>query len=145
MVKKLYPDAKLPTKATPGSMCYDVYAQETFGIQPMYRNKIGTGLAFELPEGLGLDIRPRSGLASSGLIMLNAPGTLDSDYRGELFISIMNLTGSPWQITKGDRIAQIRVMEDPWHHTHHYDSGFEEVEELSETERGGGGFGSTGN
>lgn len=136
-VKKLYPDAKLPTKATPGSACYDVYTQAHLFLDTWNRVKAPTGLAFELPRDVGMDIRPRSGLASRGFLILNSPGTLDSDYRGELLISIMNISGSPWHIEKGERIAQIRlfpILEVEW----------EEVEELSETERGSDGFGSTG-
>lgn len=103
----------------------------------MSKGEIPTGLAFEIPWGYGLDIRPRSGLASSGLIIPNAPGTLDSDYRGELMILCRNLLASPFLIPKGDRVAQIRLFRTT-------ELDFEEVEELSETERGTGGFGSTG-
>lgn len=104
---------------------------------PMSKGEIPTGLAFEVPWGCGLDIRPRSGLASSGLIISNAPGTLDSDYRGELIILCRNLLASPFLVPKGDRVAQIRLFETT-------NLTFEVVEELSKTERGTGGFGSTG-
>jgi len=137
-VKKLYPDAKLPIKATPGSICFDVFSPFTFTFRPRWIERISTGLAFELPIGIGLDIRPRSSLASKGLIILNSPSTLDSDYRGELLISCMNLSDTSISISKGDRIAQIRLLKEI------YIDEWEEVEELSETERGKGGFGSTG-
>lgn len=136
-VKKLVPEAKLPTRATCGSACYDVYSTRRVLFSPMEKVTIPTGLAFELPDGVGLDIRPRSGLASRGLIMLNSPGTLDSDYRGELKVSFMNLHHGNILISEGDRIAQVRLIKPPT-------VDFIEVKELSETERGKGGFGSTG-
>lgn len=136
-VKKLYPDAKLPTKATPESSCYDVYSVEEVKFMTWTKRMVPTGLAFELPPGMSLDIRPRSGLASQGFIILNSPGTLDSDYRGELLISCMSLSTLDILIEKGDRIAQIRLFRT-------IDIEFEEVKELDETSRGEGGFGSTG-
>ena len=136
-VRKLHEDARLPTKATPGSVCYDVYSVEAKALLPMERWMIPTGLAFELPRWIGLDIRPRSGLASLGLVILNSPGTLDSDYRGELKISCINLSGGNFIVNKGDRIAQIRPFQAE-------ELEFKEVEELTETPRGIGGFGSTG-
>lgn len=144
-VKKLYQDAELPRKGSPGSLCYDICSHTDLALKPMFRGMVGTGLAFECPEGMGLDIRPRSGKSFEGLHMLNAPGTLDSDYRGELMLIFVNLTNNVWNIKKGDKVAQIRVIEDIWHHVHHDEVGFEEVQELSETKRGGEGFGSTGN
>jgi len=136
-VKKLDKVARLPTKATPGSACYDIYSVKWILLSPMEKGLIPAGLSFELPEGVGLDIRPRSGLASKGLIILNSPGTLDSDYRGELLISCMNLSSENILIDRGDRIAQVRVLLT-------IPIEFEEAEKLSETERGDGGFGSTG-
>ena len=135
-VKKLHPDAKLPTVATPGSACYDVYSVETVELDFRQVYRLKTGLAFELPEGYAMDIRPRSGLASRGVIIVNSPGTLDSDYRGELQIPMVTLLRME-SIGKGDRIAQIRIFE-----TERLD--FIEKEELNGTERGEGGFGSTG-
>jgi len=109
----------------------------------MSRDKVCTGLAFELPRGYALDIRPRSGLALKGLVILNSPGTLDSDYRGELLISFVNLSNEEIIVYKEDRIAQIRLIQDP--QLFYLEKiEWEEVEELSETERGKGGFGSTG-
>lgn len=135
-VKKLHPDAKLPTVATPGSACYDVYSVETVELDFRQVYRLKTGLAFELPEGYAMDIRPRSGLASRGVIIVNSPGTLDSDYRGELQIPMITLLRME-SIGKGERIAQIRIFE-----TERLD--FIEKEELNGTERGEGGFGSTG-
>ena len=140
-VKRLHPDAKLPTQATPGSACYDVY---TLGKVTVWNGKvtrISCGLAFEVPEGYFIEIRPRSGLASKGLTIVNSPGTLDSDYRGELMILMFNVSPDPhslgYGIKKGDRIAQIRLVPV-------LDIEFEAVCELDITERGAGGFGSTG-
>lgn len=136
-VKKLVEEAKLPTKATKGSVCWDVYSVASKSLLPRNIFVIPTGLAFELPEGIGLDIRPRSGLASAGLMILNSPGTLDSDYRGELNIVLINHSGGGFSIQKGNRIAQVGL-------TKVEDTKFEEVENLSGTERGEGGFGSSG-
>ena len=137
-VKRIRQGAKLPIKATEGSICYDVFsAAYKILLSTMEKAKIPTGLAFELPPGMGLEIRPRSSLADKGLIILNSPGTLDSDYRGELFIICQNLSIGNILINMGDRIAQIRLIRS-------MDIEFEEVEELSRTERGEGGFGSTG-
>jgi len=137
-VKKLCPKAKMPVKATSGSFCFDVSSTKRFLLSPMERVIVSTGLAFELPEGVGIDVRPRSGLASKGLIILNSPGTLDEDYRGDLKIICMNLSSGNILISEGDRIAQIRPIFTLT------STEFEEVEELSETERGSSGFGSTG-
>lgn len=136
-VKKLDKDAKLPTKATFGSVCYDVYSTKRILFSPMEKAIIPTGLSFKLPLDTGMDIRPRSGLASRGLIILNSPGTLDGDYRGELLIFCMNLSNGNILVDKGDRIAQIRLFKEVYFE-------FEEVEDIGETKRGKGGFGSTG-
>jgi len=136
-VKRLDKDAKLPTKATPGSVCYDVYSTKRILFSPMERATVPTGLAFKLPQGTGMDLRPRSGLASRGLIILNSPGTIDGDYRGELLVSCMNLSNGNILVSEGDRIAQIRLFKEVYFE-------FDEVEELGKTERGKGGFGSTG-
>lgn len=137
LVKKLDKDAKLPTKATLGSACYDVYSTDRKVFSPNEHHILHTGLVFEVPDGYGMDIRPRSGLASRGLIMLNSPGVLDSDYRGELIMSCANYSNGNILVGKGDRIAQIRLFKI-------IDIDFEEVEELTKTRRGEGGFGSTG-
>lgn len=140
-VKKLVKDAKLPKRATDGSICWDVYSSQRKLFSPMEKGILHTGLAFELPKWIGLDIRPRSGLATRGLIILNSPGTLDSDYRGELKVSCMNLSNSNILVNKGDRIAQIRPIAEAWDL---WGVKFIEIEDLSETVRGEGGFGSTG-
>lgn len=137
-VKRIHPNATLPTRATSGSACYDIYSCEKTLLAPTDKVIIGTGLAFEIPKGYAIDIRPRSGLASKGLIIMNSPGTLDNDYRGELKVAMINLTGEHLIIHRNDRIAQIRPFE-----VERID--FMEVDELSETDRGEGGFGSTGN
>jgi len=136
-VKKLTQEAKLPKKGTEGSVCWDIYSTHRKVFSPMEKGIIHTGLAFELPKWLGLDIRPRSSWATRGLVILNSPGTLDNDYRGELLVSCINLSNGNIVVNKGDRIAQIRPFRT-------IDIEFIEVEELSETSRGRGGFGSTG-
>jgi dUTP pyrophosphatase len=99
---------------------------------------VGTGMKVEIPEGYECQVRPRSGLAlKHGVTVLNAPGTIDADYRGEIRVILVNLGESPFRIEKGDRIAQMvltRVEKINW----------EESPELGDTERGSGGFGSTG-
>ena len=135
-IKKLRPSVIIPTKATSGSACYDIYSVEEATFSPMETALMSSGLKFELPEGYAMDIRPRSGLASKGLIILNSPGTLDSDYRGELRISFMNLSEYAIKIKKGDRIAQIRLIKEI---RIEFKEGI-----LSKTEREEGGFGSTG-
>ena len=136
-VKKLSPEAQLPKKGTEGSICWDIYSIHRKVFSPMEKGIIHTGLAFELPKWLGLDIRPRSSWATRGLVILNSPGTLDNDYRGELLVSCINLSNGNIVVNKGDRIAQIRPFRT-------IDIEFIEVEALSETSRGKGGFGSTG-
>lgn len=138
-VKKLHPDAKLPTKGTKGSACYDLYACENAFVQGVGTTAVRTGLAFEVPDGYEMEIRPRSGLARDRSISVrNTPGTLDSDYRGELLI-LLWCTGS-WsdrQVQKGDRIAQFKINEV-------LPVKLVETSSLSETKRGSGGYGSTG-
>jgi dUTP pyrophosphatase len=107
-------------------------------LQPNERRAIATGLVFELPAGLEMQVRPRSGLAlKHGLTLPNAPGTIDPDYRGELKVIVMNLGADPVPIRRGDRIAQLVFarFEAP---------ALEEADAVSATERGTGGFGSTG-
>lgn len=132
-------EALLPARATPGSAGYDVCsAEDDLVLAPGERRAVGTGLVFEIPLGIELQVRPRSGLAlKHGITVPNAPGTVDSDYRGELKVIMMNLGTEPFEIHRGDRIAQLifaryEVVE------------INEASELSETARGAGGFGSTG-
>jgi dUTP pyrophosphatase len=130
----------LPAYATPGSAGLDLLAalDQPVEIQPGGRTLIPTGLAMELPEGYEAQIRPRSGLAlRHGLTVLNAPGTVDSDYRGEVTVLLVNLGDRPVTLSRGERIAQLvvaPVTRIVWR----------ERAELSETKRGAGGYGSTG-
>ncbi len=135
--KKLDPRARVPTKATEGSACFDIYCLEDTYIGRWGTELVRTGLAVEVPRGFFIDIRPRSGLSFAGFTVQNAPGILDSDYRGELRIMIRNWNEVGSFMKAGDRIAQIRLVEV-------LDIEFEEASELSETGRGEGGFGSTG-
>lgn len=135
-VRKTQPDAKIPAKATEGSACWDVYSCQDTLVQGGGATQIGIGLSFEIPGGWFVEIRPRSGLSSEGVIMLNSPATVDSDYRGEVRVLLTSLAGG-YRIRKGDRIAQIRLVKEE-------EVDWEEVQELSSTDRGSGGFGSTG-
>ena len=107
-------------------------------IQPMERALIKTGLFIELPEGFECQVRPRSGLAfKHGITVLNSPGTIDADYRGEVGVLLINLSNTPFTIEDGERVAQLVFAE-------YKQVRWEETSELNETERGAGGFGSTG-
>lgn len=141
-VKKL-PNFKgdLPMYQTPLASGFDVRAQlngETVRLEPGERALIPTGLSFEIPPGYEIQARPRSGLAiKQGLSLLNTPGTIDADYRGEVKIILINLGREAVEIKDQDRIAQLVLCPV-------IQADFELVEELGETERGAGGFGSTG-
>ena len=133
------PDLPLPARQTSGSAGYDVASAEPdFVLHPGERRAVRTGVAFELPPGLEMQVRPRSGLAlRHGLTMPNAPGTVDPDYRGELMVILQNLGAEPVTVRRGDRIAQLvfaRFETPPLH----------ETAALADSERGAGGFGSTG-
>ena len=111
---------------------------EAITLQPMERKLIPTGLYIELPAGFEAQIRPRSGLAlKRGLTVLNTPGTIDADYRGEIGVILINLSGEPQTIEPGERICQMVIAK-------HEQPELVEVKELSETERGAGGFGHSG-
>lgn len=111
---------------------------EPVSLKPMERKLIPTGLFIELPAGYEAQIRPRSGLAlKRGLTVLNTPGTIDADYRGEVGVILINLSGEPQTIEPGERICQMVIAR-------HEQPELEEVEVLSETERGAGGFGHSG-
>ncbi len=130
----------VPAYATAGSAGMDLQAflKEPITLQPMERTLVPTGLHLELPEGFEAQIRPRSGLAiKRGLTMLNAPGTIDSDYRGEIKCIVVNLSGEPQLIEPGERIAQMVIAR-------YEQIAWEEVTELGSSDRGAGGFGSTG-
>lgn len=129
----------LPSYATPGSAAVDLRnAGPTFTLEPMQRALFETGLALALPLGTEAQIRPRSGLAyRRGIGIPNSPSTIDSDYRGEILVPLINLDPESKTIEHGERIAQLLVARVPT-------IRWSEVEALPETERGDGGFGSTG-
>jgi len=128
----------LPSLATPGSAGYDLASAETATLQPMERRLIRTGLQIALPPGYECQLRPRSGLAlRDGITLPNTPATIDSDYRGELMVALVNLGSRPFEVTRGMRIAQMVVA--PVVRVR-----FQPVEGLPVSERGEGGFGSTG-
>lgn len=129
-----------PAYATPLSAGMDIRAnlEEPLTLAPLERALVPTGLYIALPEGYECQVRPRSGLAvKHGITVLNSPGTVDADYRGELRTLLVNLSDKPFVIEPGERIAQMVVAR-------HETVEWEEVEVLDETERGAGGFGSTG-
>lgn len=131
---------QLPAYATPLSAGLDLRAnlEESVTLNPMERKLIPTGLFIELPQGYEAQIRPRSGLAlKKGITVLNTPGTIDADYRGEIRVILINLSNEPFLIESGERICQMVIAK-------HETAEFIEVEELSSTERGEGGFGHTG-
>lgn len=130
----------LPTYATPQSAGMDIRANidGPITLNPLERRLIPTGLHIALPVGYEAQLRPRSGLAlKHGITVLNSPGTIDSDYRGELMALLINLSNEPFAINPGERIAQIVIEK-------HEQADFELVEVLDETERGEGGYGHTG-
>ncbi|MBK0369558.1 dUTP diphosphatase [Flavobacterium agrisoli] len=130
----------LPSYETLASAGMDLRAnlEESIELAPMARVIVKTGLFIELPIGIEAQVRPRSGLAAKhGITVLNAPGTIDADYRGEIGVILINLSQEPFVIANGERIAQLVIAK-------HERAEWNEVEILSETERGAGGFGSTG-
>lgn len=132
--------ASLPEYRTAGSAGADLraYLAEPITLQPMERRLIPTGIAVELPEGYELQVRPRSGLAlQHGVTVLNTPGTVDSDYRGELCVLLINLGSDPFTVRHGDRIAQAVIAPI-------VPVCFIQTDRLSQTGRGAGGYGSTG-
>ena len=128
----------LPAYATSGAAGMDVLAAEDVTLAPGGRHAVATGFSVAIPPGYEIQVRPRSGLAlKHGVSVPNTPGTIDSDYRGELKVIVINHGAEPFAIARGDRIAQLvlaPVTQAAW----------EEVAELDETARGSGGFGSTG-
>lgn len=130
--------AKAPLFAHEGDACADIYANEEKTIPTKQIALISTGFSMEIPIGYEAQIRPRSGLAiKKGVGVLNSPGTIDSGYRGEVKIILINLGDEPFEVNIGDRIAQIGIREVP-------SITFVIKDELSDTKRGEGGFGSTG-
>ena len=129
---------ELPRYATAGAAGMDVLSAEEFVLEPGARHAVATGLALAIPPGYEIQVRPRSGLAlKHGISVPNTPGTIDSDYRGELKVILINHSGEPFPIHRGDRIAQIVLAPVTL-------AEWDEVAELDETARGAGGFGSTG-
>lgn len=139
-VTKTNSQALIPSYMSTGAAGCDVHAciSEKTVIMPGERAAVPTGLSVEIPEGFEIQVRPRSGLAfKKGVTVINSPGTIDSDYRGEIKVLVVNLGNEPVEILPQDRIAQLvlqQVNQIQW----------VEVEKLSTTERGAGGFGSTG-
>lgn len=130
----------LPHYETIASAGMDLRANinESITLKPLERTIVKTGLFIELPIGFEAQVRPRSGLAAKkGITVLNAPGTVDADYRGEIGVILVNLSNEDFIIENGERIAQLVIAK-------HERAEWEEVEELSSTDRGAGGFGSTG-
>ena len=139
-IRKLRPDAVVPRYMTALAAGVDLAAAMDWPVTllPLARGAIGTGIAIALPPGYEAQIRPRSGLALRyGITLLNSPGTIDADYRGEIRVILVNLGSEPVAIRSGDRIAQMVVA--PVSHVE-----FVPVEALDETDRGSGGFGHTG-
>ena len=131
---------ELPSYATICSAGADLKAvlEAPLVLNPLERKVIGTGLKIALPEGFEAQVRPRSGLAAKhGVSVLNAPGTIDADYRGEIGVILVNLSNTDFKIENGERIAQLVIAK-------HERAVWLEVEQLNETSRGEGGFGSTG-
>lgn len=128
----------LPTYATDGAAGLDVVAAEELTLAPGQRHAVATGFAIAIPPGYEVQVRPRSGLAlKHGITCLNTPGTIDEDYRGEVKVILANLGSEPFAVKRGERIAQLvpaPVLK----------ARFREVGALGETQRGAGGFGSTG-
>ena len=130
----------LPQYATPLSAGMDVRAanEQPIKIDPLQRAIVPTGLFLEIPAGYEVQVRPRSGLAAKkGITVLNAPGIIDADYRGEVCVILVNLSSEPFVVEKGERIAQLVL-------SRHECIEWDECRSLSESERGDGGFGSTG-
>jgi dUTP pyrophosphatase len=128
----------LPSYATPGAAGMDVVAAESLTLAPGARHAVATGFAIAIPPGYEVQVRPRSGLAlKHGITCLNTPGTIDEDYRGEVKVILANLGDEPFEVVRGERIAQL--VPAPVQRAR-----FREVADLDATARGGGGFGSTG-
>ena len=135
-----HPPYPCPAYATEQSAGVDLRANLDAPVilQPLQRTLVPTGLYIALPKGYEAQVRPRSGLAiKHGITVLNSPGTVDADYRGELRTILVNLSNDPFEIVPGERIAQMVIAR-------HEQVEWEEVDQLDETERGAGGFGSTG-
>jgi dUTP pyrophosphatase len=137
-VKRLSPDAQIPKAARKGDVAFDLYSVIDYELRPGEWFAVPTGIAVEIPSGYEGQVRPRSGLAlKEGISVLNTPGTIDSGYRGEVKTIMINHNNESFKVTKGMRISQLAIRPVP-------EVEFIEVDDLSETDRGDGGFGSTG-
>jgi dUTP pyrophosphatase len=138
-ILRLDPELPLPSYAHPGDAGADLYAREDVTLAPGERRLVPTGIALALPEGYVALVHPRSGLAHrSGLSIVNAPGTIDAGYRGEVKVCLVNLDpATPIELRRGDRIAQLVIQR-------FETAAFVEVDELPDSSRGAGGYGSTG-
>lgn len=141
--KKLISEAIIPTRATPGSSGFDLYGVQPFDqgvtwvFEPGDIFEIPTGIALQLPLGMEGQVRSRSGLASKGLVVANSPGTIDSDYRGQIIVLLANIGRSKLLVNHGERVAQLVICPV-------LNACFVEVEQLTNSDRGVGRFGSTG-
>jgi len=136
--KKVHEGAKIPTRGTKGAACYDAYLPQDYLSLPVGETRvIGLGFQVELPNGFEMQVRPRSGLALKGITVANSPGCVDADYRGEVGVILTNNSGKDFALSKGDRVCQLKLSVC-------FIMDFQEVEDVAETERGAGGFGSTG-
>jgi dUTP pyrophosphatase len=138
-VRRLDPEAILPVRAYEGDAGLDLHAAEAAELGPGERASVGTGIAVEIPDGHAGLVLPRSGLAAKhGIALVNAPGLIDAGYRGEVRVLLLNTDrDAPFRIAPGDRIAQLLIVA-------HTAPPVVEVEELEDSERGDGGFGSSG-
>ena len=137
-IKKLHPNAKIPIYGSAEAAGADLHSSEHARVEPGQSLMVPCGFAMELPVGYEAQVRPRSGLAyKHGIAVLNTPGTIDSDYRGEVKVLLFNHGSEPFDIEPGDRIAQMVIAPV-------FVAKFGLVEELNTSERGAGGFGSTG-
>lgn len=138
LVEKINDNATIPFIAHPGDAGMDLFSTESLTLKPFERALVHTGIKIQLPENTEAQIRPRSGLAlKNGITVLNTPGTIDEGYRGEIGIILINLSNEVFEVTKGMKIAQMVIKPT-------INVSVEEVKKLDDTERGEGGFGSTG-
>jgi len=135
--KKLTDNAQMPTYARAWDAGADLFSTEDFKLPAHSCGLVPTGIAIEIPEGFVGLIHPRSGLATKGITVMNAPGTIDAGYRGEIKVILVNHTDKDYDVAKGDKIAQLVIQEC-------IEAHFIEVEQLSDSNRNTGGFGSSG-
>jgi dUTP pyrophosphatase len=138
-ILRIHPEAYIPKYEHLGDSGADVYSIDDYVLQPFERKAFATGISLEIPLGFEVQVRPKSGLAlTNGITVLNTPGTIDSGYRGEVKVILINLGTEPYHIKKGQKIAQLVVAPVIF-------GNFIEVNNLSDSERGNQGFGSTNN